>query len=109
VDEDRLLFGDCIALVDEEPPDVVVHPVFPEKRFATERYAREHVLATVMEGGEQVMPTASLAASCAWRSAQLARLPEEHLRFANPHVYKVGISERLAELRSALNPRRRRA
>jgi nicotinate phosphoribosyltransferase len=30
------------------------------------------------------------------------QLPEEHKRFNNPHIYKVGISEPLHQLRSDL-------
>ena len=33
---------------------------------------------------------------------RLELLPDEHKRFENPHIYKVGISEKLFELRKKL-------
>jgi len=33
---------------------------------------------------------------------RLKELPEEHKRFNNPHIYKIGISEKLQSVRNEL-------
>ena len=33
---------------------------------------------------------------------RLAKLPDEHKRFKNPHIYKVGISEKLMKMRNEM-------
>jgi nicotinate phosphoribosyltransferase len=37
-----------------------------------------------------------------FRKARLAKLPPEYQRFNNPHIYKVGISEKLRDERNDL-------
>ncbi|HEX6889305.1 MAG TPA: hypothetical protein VF141_01385, partial [Chryseolinea sp.] len=38
----------------------------------------------------------------AFSQRRLKMVPEEHKRFYNPHIYKVGISEKLREKRNLL-------
>jgi nicotinate phosphoribosyltransferase len=46
------------------------------------------------------LPTAQESAEYA--SAQFKKLNPEHKRFDNPHIYKVGISKKLMDLRDQL-------
>lgn len=107
-DTSGAFYGDGLALAEEGRPQWIHHPVFPEKRFEAGAMEGESLLHTVMEQGRVVVPPEGVAAANARRCERLARLPEEHLRFANPHVYKVGISEKLLALRSEMNPKARR-
>lgn len=58
--------------------------------------------ATVMEDGEILQQASTLDEMANYCAAQLQRLPEGSLRLVNPHVYKVGASRRLLDLRAQL-------
>lgn len=58
--------------------------------------------SVVMEGGQVLQPARSLMEMADYCEAQLKWLPEGSLRLINPHVYKVGISKRLLDLREKL-------
>ena len=59
--------------------------------------------SVVMENGQALQPAPSLMAMADYCEAQLQCLPEGCLRLINPHVYKVGISKRLLDLREKLH------
>jgi len=56
----------------------------------------------VMENGQILQPAPSLMEMADYCENQLKYLPEGSLRLINPHVYKVGISKRLLDLREKL-------
>ncbi len=56
----------------------------------------------VMEQGRILYPAPSLEAMADYCADQLQRMPDGSLRLVNPHIYKVGISERLLKLREQL-------
>ena len=56
----------------------------------------------VMEQGHLLQPALTLGEMADYSSAQLRNLPEGCLRLINPHIYKVGVSERLLDLRNQL-------
>jgi len=56
----------------------------------------------VMEDGKQLIESRSLQEMADYSAAQLKRLPEGSLRLINPHLYKVGVSRCLLELRDEL-------
>lgn len=56
----------------------------------------------VMEQGEILHRTLSLDEMADYSSGQLRNLPEGSLRLINPHIYKVGVSGRLLDLRDRL-------
>ena len=58
--------------------------------------------SVVMENGRILQPALSLMEMADYCEAQLQCLPEGSLRLINPHVYKVGISKRLLDLREKL-------
>jgi nicotinamidase/pyrazinamidase len=55
-----------------------------------------------MENGRIVHGLPSLSEISKFCQSRLALLPEEHKRFDNPHIYKVGISEKLRDERNQL-------
>lgn len=56
----------------------------------------------VMDNGQVLQPAPSLMEMADYCAEQLKCLPEGSLRLVNPHLYKVGISERLFALREKL-------
>jgi nicotinate phosphoribosyltransferase len=56
----------------------------------------------VMEQGEILHTTLTLDEMADYSSGQLRNLPEGSLRLINPHIYKVGVSGRLLDLRDRL-------
>jgi nicotinate phosphoribosyltransferase len=60
------------------------------------------VFFPVVRGGRQVAEFPSLQATQSFACKRFALLPDEHKRFANPHVYRVGLSEKLYLLRHEL-------
>lgn len=78
------------------------HPFEDEKHKSLEGYDSEELHGTVMQDGEMARDASSIAEIAAYAKQRLAKLPKEYRRFENPHIYKVGLSPALADLRSAL-------
>ena len=55
--------------------------------------------SVVMEAGEILQGATTLGEMADYCSSQLRNLPEGSLRLINPHIYKVGVSGRLLDLR----------
>ena len=55
-----------------------------------------------MEEGQILQTAPSLMEMADYCESQLQYLPEGSLRLINPHVYKVGVSKRLLDLREKL-------
>jgi nicotinate phosphoribosyltransferase len=63
---------------------------------------QEALLKNVMDKGKIVARQPSLKEVADYCQERLKKVPDEHKRFDNPHVYKVGISEKLREERNQL-------
>jgi len=59
--------------------------------------------SVVMEDGRLLHAAPELGAMADYCAERLKALPEGCLRLINPHVYKVGVSQRLLDLRAALH------
>ncbi len=102
-DGDGNFFGaDAISLVDEASPSSMRDPFEPQKSMDLGSFRTEPQLLQVMEKGRPVEPQRSVASVAAYAKERLARLPDEYKRFDNPHIYKIGISPKLHELRTSL-------
>ena len=55
----------------------------------------------VMEGGKPMVKSAAQE-SARYAKERLSRLAVEHKRFEFPHIYRVGISQKLLSLRTRL-------
>lgn len=94
--------ADCICLADEADVDVMYHPHHPDKSSMVGSYKKEPLFRKVMDKGRMTSQRKKPAEVSDYVCARLAQLPDEHKRFENPHIYKVGISRKLMELRSAI-------
>jgi nicotinate phosphoribosyltransferase len=103
-DAEGFFQADAVALEGEEEGEVtrMFHPFEELKSLDLSAMEKESLHVRVMERGESHLPPETEAEIAAFSRARLARLPAEHKRFENPHLYKVGLSRKLLELRDAL-------
>jgi nicotinate phosphoribosyltransferase len=103
IDPQGLFLGaDAIGLDDEKAIPLMHHPYVPHQSLAIDRYETEPLLHKVMERGKMTYDPPALSRTAAYCRERLGMLPLEFRRFENPHIYKVGISSRLKELRDGL-------
>jgi nicotinate phosphoribosyltransferase len=100
--EENFFGADVICFDDESDVDIMYHPADPDKFLFLKGMKREPLLQRVMENGKILHPTPLLNEIADYRRRRLERLPQEHKRFENPHIYKVGISGNLREQRNEL-------
>lgn len=101
-DKGHCIGADAIALVDEASVAAMHDPFDPFRMLKLEQYQAEPTLHKVMENGKRVGPKKSLQEIAQYAQQRLKMLPEEYKRFANPHIYKVGISDKLKHERDIL-------
>lgn len=100
--DDGTFYGDGIVLEDETDVDTIYHPYYPAKHATVTTFNSELLLQKVMQDGKLLIELPSPAESAAYAKKRLAQLNPEHKRFDNPHIYKVGISKKLMDLRDEL-------
>jgi len=101
-DENDMFYGDAIILAKETNIDEMYHPYQPLKSCSFENHRNELLLKKVMKDGEIQAPDKTTTEIADYVGKRLSKLPDEHKRFENPHIYKVGISRNLMELRNKL-------
>jgi nicotinate phosphoribosyltransferase len=102
-----LFQGDAIALDHETAVPVMVHPYEPGRTLHLRDFRAEPLFVKVVDGGRRIALSERVVDIAAYARGRLADLPEEHKRFENPHIYRVGLSEELAALRDDLVRRAR--
>ncbi len=103
LNDDGSLFGaDAVALADETDVEKMHHPFDPLKSLRIAEHQKEPLLHQVMKDGERTAEPRSLQEVADYSRERLALLPPEYKRFANPHLYKVGLSTRLKEERDRM-------
>jgi nicotinate phosphoribosyltransferase len=102
LDQDGKFYADCIALIEEEHPQKMIHPFEKEKSLALDGRDFEEIFFTLMEKGKTIDKSHTPFELRERVYKRLERLPEEHQRFDFPHIYKVGITQRLSDLRSQI-------
>ncbi|MCS7338213.1 MAG: nicotinate phosphoribosyltransferase, partial [Verrucomicrobiae bacterium] len=93
-DDEGWFRADAIHLADEPPPDRMIDPHDPTRRLTLAQWRSEPLLKLVVKDGAPVQPLPDVHAAAVYARARADRLPPEHRRFENPHIYKVGISPR---------------
>lgn len=103
LNDNGTFFGaDVITLEGEREPEMMYHPSEPDKSLKINSLRKEPLLHNVMEKGTLLYNNPSLKEISAYCQTRLNLLPEEHKRFQNPHIYKVGISGKLRDERDRL-------
>jgi nicotinate phosphoribosyltransferase len=96
-------FGaDVVLLADETDASTMHHPFDPLKSLSIGEYGKEPLLQLVMKEGRRTTEARSLQDISRYRQARMDQLPPEYKRFENPHIYKVGLSDKLQEERNRL-------
>lgn len=98
-DESGNFIADAIALIKEDIPPKMTHPYDAEKSMMLQTDKAVSLLDKVMSDGRSLLEDYEPNEVAAFSKTRLQLLPEEHKRFNNPHIYKVGISESLHQLR----------
>lgn len=101
-DESNCFVADAIGLETDPVPAKMIHPYDVEKSMILDTQKAVPLLNKVMEKGQSLLENYEPEDVANFVGERLQQLPEEHKRFNNPHIYKVGISEPLHELRSDL-------
>jgi len=95
-------YADGILLKDENEIDEICHPVEFNKCANVKGLKKEELLSKVYEDGKQKKKKESVYEISQYVKQRLELLPDEHKRFENPHIYKVGISKKLLNLKTEL-------
>ncbi len=101
-DENGDFYADALSLINEETVSEIQHPHFPVKRTTVKGLQSVNLLHPVVINGTIVIQASSAKESAGYASTQLSKLGDEYKRFDNPHVYKVGITKQLKDLRDHL-------
>ncbi|MEE4197856.1 MAG: nicotinate phosphoribosyltransferase [Bacteroidales bacterium] len=100
LDENQQFYADAIVMQKEDQPGKMIHPYHKEKSCILNGLANENLMHKVYEKGSRILPNYSVDQLTAYVARRLDQLPQEHKRFENPHIYKVGISPELWLLRT---------
>jgi nicotinate phosphoribosyltransferase len=94
--------ADVVALSGEHNIRTMYHPFDSSKSMSVGKCPKEPLMDIVMENGARTSSPRPLAEIAVYCRERLSLLPPEFRRFENPHVYKVGLSDRLNRERNAL-------
>ena len=94
--------ADAIVCDDETDPGEFEHPLFPHRRSRFDIAHGKSLLEPVMKEGRRLNPPKSTREIARFAKERQNLLAPEFCRFENPHVYRVGISAKLAALRARL-------
>ncbi len=103
-DENGMFYRDAIILSDENIDETVTiyHPDYRFKNTRIDGLHKENLRRVVMENGKALAVERNVYAIAEYRRERMQKLSDEMKRFENPHIYKVGISEKLFNLRQTL-------
>jgi nicotinate phosphoribosyltransferase len=102
IDETNCFMADAIGLEKDPVPSKMIHPYDIEKSMMLDPKMGVPLLNKVMENGKSLLEDYQSKDVADFVQKRMQQLPDEHKRFNNPHIYKVGISESLHQLRSDL-------
>jgi nicotinate phosphoribosyltransferase len=95
-------YADAILLADEENIQKIIHPYYSHSSVEVGELKKENLMTNVMDKGDIKIQNYSVKEISEYVEERLKLLPDEHKRFENPHLYKVGISKKLFDLRDKL-------
>lgn len=95
-------YADAVVGEQETDIDQMIHPHQPTKRLSLSGMRKESLVHVVMKEGKRMVTRQTPYEIAAYVQERLALLPEEHKRFEYPHIYKVGASKALLEMRDTM-------
>ncbi len=98
IKDDEFFYGDAIILEGEQEIKKYFHPLFHSKSKDVKNLNYKKLLQPVLVKGEIIIPNFSVNEIAKRVKKNIEKLPEEVKRFENPHIYKVGISNKLYRL-----------
>jgi nicotinate phosphoribosyltransferase len=101
-DNDGYYQADAVALRDETQVEKIFHPFDKEKSKTLTNLKSNVITKPVVENGNVKIKLKSTEQVKEIVQNNLSKLPAEYKRFEFPHIYKVGISERLMKLREEI-------
>ncbi len=99
---DGKFYADGIVLKDEIDINMICHPIDLHKCAVVTGLDKEKLLHKAVEDGGTIGKNESVYEISQYSRHRLELLPDEHKRFENPHIYKVGISKKLLNLKDTL-------
>lgn len=94
--------SDAVVLTNETDIERMYHPFYPAKRSYMKGLEYEELQKTVVRDGNLCIDLPDVMDIAEYSKKRLSKLNPEHKRFDNPHIYKVGISGELMNLRDHL-------
>jgi len=94
--------GDAVVLESEKEIEWMYHPHKPDMFKRMDKMKKEELVHKVLDNGELLIKNESPYDIAKYVKKRMAMLSEEHKRFEFPHIYKVGISKKLMDLRSKM-------
>ena len=97
-------YADGILLADEDPEHIgtIFHPQYSDKKSQVQELKKEVIASRVFENGKVLVREKTVAETSDYRKYRVSQLSEEHKRFEFPHIYKVGLSDKLIKMRDRL-------
>lgn len=103
IDDHDMFFGaDAVGLASEEKIDRMFHPFDINKNLDLANLKQEPLLQEVVKDGKRTVKKRTVAEIAEYTKERLKLLPSEYKRFQNPHIYKIGLSEKLKAQRDKL-------
>ncbi len=103
-DSQGMFLRDALLIADEPPEkaDKIYHPLHSERCKDIGRLQKEPLLRDVVQNGKIILKNKNPEEIHNYLLRRSASLPDEHKRFISPHLYSVGISGKLLEVRNSL-------
>ncbi|SMO63551.1 nicotinate phosphoribosyltransferase [Fodinibius sediminis] len=102
IDDHGKFHGDGIILAEGDDGSIIHHPFYPAKKTDVTSFKAEPLLHRVYRDGKLQIDPPAATESARYLQRRMKKLNPEHKRFENPHIYKVGISRKLMDLRDTL-------
>ncbi len=101
-DREGMFYADAVVMIDEMDINRMVNPFEKHKSMSLEGFKCEELLYTAMKDGKMTNQPENPQKINERLKIRLNLLPPEHQRFDFPHIYKVGISEKVMKTRDEL-------
>jgi nicotinate phosphoribosyltransferase len=97
-------YADGVLLADENPDEVdtIYHPQYADKKSGVKGFKMQILAFKVFENGKVLAKKRTIQEISEYRSLRVSQLADEYKRFEYPHIYKVGLSDNLIQLRTDL-------